>query len=167
MFDMSQDAFMIKAMYVMETFFITVTFLNMLISIMSDVFAQEQQEKENNSVKVKLMMLQEYVIQLNKLRPIFNCFRKKGDNSLHFEPSTPKFLFLITKNSDSNEDWDGQINMIRRMIDESTQKVENIVVNKVKKPLQELTVNTQTKIDDLTKRVDKKIIVLREKIVDV
>ena len=110
-------------------------------------------------------MLQEYVMLLKKLKNLYNCFSKGGKDSQNFSPSTPPFLFLIQKGSEgANDDWDGQINMIRRMIQDSTHQVEKIVVNKVKKPLQEMNAETQSSLEDLDQRVQNKLKVWREKV---
>ena len=53
--------FLIYALFVLSSFIIQITFLNMLIAIMGDTFDRATEERENNARETKLQIMGDYV----------------------------------------------------------------------------------------------------------
>ena len=57
---------LIYILFILSTFLIQVTFLNMLIAIMGDVFDRAIDDRENNARKTKLNIMGDYINLIQK-----------------------------------------------------------------------------------------------------
>ena len=87
--------------------------LNLLIAIISDVFDRESENKQVNSLKGKLTLVE--------------CYFLKAKNKYHSFRDRP-FLFTVKtkkQHGQSNDDWDGKIKAIQKATSERQKKLES------------------------------------------
>ena len=60
------QTFFIYTLFIISTFIIQITFLNMLIAIMGDAFERATEQRENNARLTKLRIMGDYIDLIDK-----------------------------------------------------------------------------------------------------
>ena len=96
----------------LATFFTQITFLNMIISIMSDVYEEVKQGENIFSLQIKLQMVADYSPIIKNVKDPFLDGRR--------------YLYVVTPNEevhDADEDWNGQLNMLKSHVQKTNDRL--------------------------------------------
>jgi hypothetical protein len=151
----TRDQGLILVLWFVNTFFILIVLLNLLIALMGDTFDKVQETAENSMLKelTQIMRENEFLFQRKK---IFKKF---------------KYIIIVELEKASDEgsfSWEGRMSFLKKFIEESMndqtkvikkmeKNIEKIVERKMK---EEITLNNnaiQTKFDSLKDKLDEKL----------
>ncbi len=100
-------------------FFLNVVLLNLLISIMGDSYDRVLEKRDRTDALTRLEMIQEGVTYMKLFK------KKRGSNKKGFLV----YCLLIEMHNEEDgegDEWEGKINLIRRLLKQNEQKVEQI-----------------------------------------
>ena len=98
-FENHEDTVLIYCFFILATFFTQITFLNMIISIMSDVYDEVNESQHIFSLQIKLEMVADYAC-------IIKDNNSRGDPSSQGEQGN--YLFVVTpveEDGSNSESW--------------------------------------------------------------
>ena len=141
----SGQALWLWAFFVFSTFILQITFLNMLIAIMSDTFDKVMETRLESGLRAKIEMLADFRIILKLLRIDLSA----------------QYVLVITppEEMQDEENWQGKLSTVKTFIKRETDELmqqQRISFFKIEDDLKEL-LNLKQIVDTVKKNVDKKV----------
>ena len=108
---MGENSWFLWAAFLLATFFLQITFFNMLIAIMGNTFSEVMDSKEESSMKERISILADFRLLLRSLRL----------------DSEFQYLFVLKKDTDSalGNEWNGELQEIRKQFEISKQDIND------------------------------------------
>ena len=156
--DSEMHQFLIYVLFILSTFIIQITFLNMLIAIMGDTYDRATEERDNNARATKLRIMGDYVNLILKDEdvPEEKPEAPAATGSTVFDSTSPRalqqekeedtadkvredLLFVVQPaDDDSNENmsWEGHIATLKRATERTIGKTESVLSKSLDKVLE-------------------------------
>ena len=128
--------------YYICTVFVQIAMLNIVISVVSDIYDRVQMSKKEVDLQTKAELLHDYAEFMLIVKKICCGCKRKTNEEIGF-----LYVLEVKKNENQEDDWSGKINATNDLIKE-TQTIVSDKINEIKG-------NCTKKVDNLNKSIKK------------